>query len=97
MDEIRSLQVGEEKLYNMKIYSDSLLKLIRDCPDDGHLMRATGLMYFNARISRWSVEYMCTKDKEVYNIGARDTDALTKQIAKDVLEKKNEDISSESD
>ena len=88
MDEIKEISNDALKsIYSMQIYSDRLLPLTRQCPDDGASMTATGNMYFHRKSSYWSVEYVCPKDGEIIRGWMPEIDEITKQIAKDVLEK----------
>jgi hypothetical protein len=88
MDKLKNLTDAERKAYGMGIYSDRLLSLKIKCPEDGTWMNATGNMYLD---NHWIVEYLCPKDKELFNIWTPAIDALTKQIAKDVMEKSKKD------
>lgn len=97
MDEIREItHKGDRGNYSMRIYSDRLKALVRECPDDGEVMHAIGEMYRGKNVDRWYVEYRCTRDKELILSWQPDVDALTKQIAADVLGKTNGDLSPES-
>ena len=87
MDKLKDLTAVEKKSYRMAIYSDRLAGLTLRCPEDGTWMTATGNMFMYAKSSHWMVEYLCPKDKELINIWTPELDALTKQIAKGVLEK----------
>lgn len=89
MDEIRELTDVEKRHYSIQIYSDRLLNLMTDCSEDGAWSQATGNMYFLRITSEWVVEYLCPKDRELFRKWTRETDATTKQIAKDVLGDEN--------
>jgi hypothetical protein len=71
----------------MRIYSDRLLALKRRCPEDGTWMSGTGNMYFDKKPAFWVVEYLCPKDGELFRSWMPEIDGITKQIAKDVIEK----------
>ena len=91
MDEIRVLNDAEKMHYRFHIHSDRLKTLSRVCPDDGELIDATGEMYLRKNTDRWSVEYRCPRDGEIIRSWQPDVDALTKQIAADVLGKEGID------
>jgi hypothetical protein len=91
MDEIRKLSNAEKKDYSMRIYSDRLLNLIKQCSIDGTWSEATGEMILLKGSSRWLVEYLCPSERETFRKWTPDIDALTKQIAKDVLGEENKD------
>ena len=87
MDEIRGVNQNEKNEYSLRIYSERLLNLKKQCSEDGAWSHATGEMYYIESISRWAVEYLCPIDGEIFRSWARETEAITKEIAKDVLEK----------
>lgn len=88
MDEIREINSEAlRSIFSMHIYSDRLKVLVRDCPDDGEVIHATGEMYRGKNIDRWYVEYRCSRDGEIIRSWQPDMDVLTKQIAAEVLGK----------
>ena len=90
MDEIKEISNDADKsIYGTRIYSDRLLSLSLLCPDDGTRMKATGDMYLSSITSEWMVEYLCPQDREIFRMWTGETEALTRQIAKDVLGKKD--------
>jgi len=91
MDEIRELNDLEKGHYSIQIYSDRLLNLMTDCSIDGAWSKATGDMYLLTITSKWVVEYLCPTDGELFRKWTRQTDAITKQIAKDVLGEENKE------
>ncbi len=85
MDEIREIDnEGDRSIFSMRIYSDRLKTLVRECPDDGQAIHATGDMYFDKSVDRWYVQYYCPQDGEM-KTWQPGVDALTRQIAADVL------------
>lgn len=86
MAKITPLTLAEATHYTLKVYSNRLKKLTRSCPDDGQLMYATGFMYLANVGEVWYVEYICSKDNEVYLNRTRQVEAIASQIAKEVLE-----------
>ena len=84
---MRELIEAKKSEYSIQIYSDRLLSLKKRCSEDGAWSQATGEMYFVESISRWVIEYVCPKDGEVFRSWMPEIDEITKQIAKDVLEK----------
>ena len=50
-------------------------------------MSVAGNMYIHNKFSQWMVEYLCLKDKGLFNIWTPKVDGITNQIAKEVLAK----------
>lgn len=85
MDELRELSMSDKQRLRLHIYSDRLLDQTRNCPDDGAWMKATGHMYFRESVSNWIVEFACPEHGEIIPSWSPKLDAVTKQIAQDVL------------
>jgi len=93
MAKIVQMTSAENQHYSTKIYSDRLKKLTRSCPDDGQQMWANGFMYMATVGADWYVQYVCSKDGEIYWNRTRDIEKMTQQIAKEVLELGQDDES----
>jgi hypothetical protein len=84
MDEIRAIEhEGDRGIYRMRIYSDRLKTLSRECPDDARIIYGTGDMYLGKE-NDWYVEYHCPIHGDI-KIWTSDIDTVTRQIAADVL------------